>query len=88
MNSFHKNLNFAFVGGFFGLALMTWLAPKTIGLVIAPPVSFGTNCEPAASYSMQKLILWQAIGMAIGLLATFWVKFKFFSKNKTDAKTT
>jgi len=86
MNSFHKNLNFAFVGGFLGLALMTWLAPKSIGLVLTPPVSFGVNCESAANYSMEKLILSQAVGMLIGLPATFWVKYKFFNSKKTDAK--
>lgn len=87
MKNFHKNLNFAFAGGLFGLALMTWIAPKSIGLVLTPPVSFGVNCEPAASYSMQKLILFQAIGLVLGILLTFWLKYKFFSPKNDNAKS-
>jgi len=87
MKNFHKNLNFAFAGGLFGLALMTWIAPKSIGLVLTPPVSFGVNCEPAASYSMQKLILFQAIGLILGILLTFWIKYKFFPSKNDNAKS-
>lgn len=87
MNNFHKNLNFAFAGGLFGLALMTWIAPKSIGLVLTPPVSFGVNCEPAASYSMQKLILFQAVGLILGILLTFWIKYKFFPFKNDNAKS-
>jgi len=79
MKNFHKNLNIAFVGGIVGLALLTWLGPKIIGLVLTPPVSFGVNCEPAATYSMQKLILCQLAGLVVGVLLTFFVRYKLFS---------
>ena len=87
MKNFHKNLNFAFVGGLFGFALMTWIAPKSIGLVLTPPVSFGVNCAPAADYSMQKLILFQSIGLVLGIFITFWFKYKFFPSKNDNAKS-
>lgn len=78
MKNFQKNLNIAFIGGLIGTILFTYLGPKFIGLVLTPPVSFGVNCEPAASYSMQKLILCQIIGLVLGILLTFTVRYKFF----------
>lgn len=79
MKNFHKNLNIAFVGGVAGLAAMTWLGPKLIGLILTPPVSFGVNCEPAAAYSMQKLIICQIAGLVVGVLLTFFVRHKLFN---------
>ena len=78
MKNFHKNLNIAFVGGIVGIALMTWLGPKMIGLILTPPVSFGVNCEPAAAYSMQKLIIAQIVGLVIGSLLTLFIRYKLF----------
>lgn len=88
MKNFHKNLNIAFIGGLVGLALLTWMGPKLIGLVLTPPVSFGVNCEPAATYSMQKLILCQIIGLVLGVLLTFLVRYKLFGgKTQPPAQT-
>ena len=82
MKNFHKNLNIAFIGGIVGLAAMTLLGPKIIELILTPPVSFGVNCEPAAAYSMQKLILCQIVGLVIGVIVTFWLRYKLFGGNK------
>lgn len=85
MKNFQKNLNIAFIGGLIGTVLFTYLGPKFIGLVLTPPVSFGVNCEPAAAYSMQKLILCQIIGLVLGIILTFTVRYKFFGgKAKTN----
>lgn len=83
MKNFHKNLNIALIGGIIGLAILTWMGPKIIGLVLTPPVSFGVNCEPAAAYSMQKLILCQVIGLVLGVLITFFIRYKLFGGKST-----
>lgn len=85
MKSFQVNLNIALIGGLIGLALMTFLGPKVIGLVLTPPVSFGVNCEPAATYSMQKLVFCQIFGLIIGILVALLVKYKM-SSGKEDRK--
>lgn len=87
MKNFHKNLNIAFVGGIMGLAIMTWLGPKMIGVLLTPPVSFGVNCEPATAYSMQKLIIAQLVGLFLGVVITFWVRSKLFG-NRTQPNDT
>ena len=78
MKNFHKNMNIAFIGGLVGLAALTLLGPKIISLVLTPPVSFGVNCEPAAAYSMQKLIICQIVGLVLGVLLTFFIRYKLF----------
>lgn len=78
MKNFHKNLNIAFIGGLLGAVAMTLLGPKLIGILVTPPVSFGVNCEPATVYSMQKLILGQIIGLVLGVLLTFFIRYKLF----------
>ncbi len=85
MKNFHKNLNIAFIGGLLGLGVMTWLGPKMIGVLLTPPVSFGVNCEPATNYSMQKLIIAQLIGLVLGVLLTFFIRYKLFGgKDKAN----
>lgn len=78
MNNFYKGLTIIFLGGFLGAVLMTWFAPRIIELFLTPPVSFGVNCEPAAVYSMQKLILCQIIGIVSGSLLFLLIKIRFF----------
>ncbi|MBC7712784.1 MAG: hypothetical protein H7177_05570 [Rhizobacter sp.] len=88
MKNFHKNLNIAFIGGLLGAVAMTMLGPKIIALLVTPPVSFGVNCEPATVYSMQKLIVGQIIGLVLGVILTFFIRYKLFGgKKNTDAKT-
>lgn len=81
MQGFSKNLNLILIGALVGAIAMTWVGPKFIGLILTPPVSFGVNCEPAASYSMQKLIVAQIIGLISGALLTLIVKYKFSKKD-------
>ena len=89
MQTFHKNLNIAFLGGLIGLVFLTWIGPKMIGLVLTPPVSFGVNCEPAATYSMQKLIICQVIGLILGVVITFFIRHKLFGgKTKVNEPAT
>ena len=88
MKNFHKNLNIAFIGGLIGTVVMTFLGPKMIGLMLTPPVSFGVNCEPATIYSMQKLILAQIVGLVLGVILTFFIRYKLFGgKTAPNEKT-
>lgn len=58
--------------------IATYLAPRVISALFTPPVSFGTNCEPAADWAMQKMVSSQAGGLAVGAvvgaLIMAWVK--------------
>lgn len=83
MKNFHKNLNFALTGGLIGIAIMTLLAPRMIGMILTPPVSFGVNCEPAAAYSMSKLILFQIVGLLLGAVLTLFLRYKIFGGKTT-----
>jgi hypothetical protein len=89
MKNFHKNLNMAFIGGLLGTVGMTIIGPKIIGVLVTPPVSFGVNCEPASIYSMQKLIISQIVGLVLGVIITFYLRYKLFGgKSKPDATPT
>ena len=77
MNNFHKNLNYAFIGGIVGLILTTWMAPEAIGKLFTPPAEFGAACQPVGAWLMQKLIVIQALGLLFGIFFTLWIKFKF-----------
>ena len=48
--------------------IATYLAPRVISALFTPPVSFGTNCEPAADWAMQKMVSSQAGGLLVGAL--------------------
>ncbi len=87
MKNFNKNLNIAFSGGLLGAILMTFLGPKMIGVLLTPPVSFGVNCEPATMYSMQKLIIAQVTGIVLGVIVTFFIRYKLFGGKKPAAQT-
>lgn len=88
MKNFHKNLNIAFVGGLIGVILMSLLGPKIVGMLVTAPVNFGVNCEPDVNYSMQKLIMCQIIGLVLGIIVTFYLRYKLFGgKSKNDAPT-
>lgn len=69
MKSISKNLNLVLFFSILGIALSTWMAPKIISILFTPPISFGINCEPAAAWSMQKLVVSQLIGFISGLIA-------------------
>jgi hypothetical protein len=55
----------------FGL-LATWLGPKMISYWYSPPVPAGAaaafNCTDAVNWAMNKLVLTQLIGSAIGFV--------------------
>jgi hypothetical protein len=73
--------------GLLGWAVFTFITPVVIKVLFTPPVSFGTNCEPAAAWSMNKLINTQIFGiivfMIFGLIVSFY--FKKRAQAKEDA---
>ena len=82
VKGFNKGLNIIFVGALLGAILMTWLTPRIIEFFLTPPVSFKDNCEPAAAYSMQKLIYYQIIGLVSGAIIALMIKIRFFGSKK------
>ena len=85
----HKLLSFCFGFGFLGAIASTWVAPRVISILFTPPVTFGTNCEPAAAWATDKLISSQIGGAGIGVvLALTWLAFrkiKSSGKNETTS---
>ncbi|HRO66790.1 MAG TPA: hypothetical protein PL182_04435 [Pseudobdellovibrionaceae bacterium] len=74
MQKLSMRFNFILICSLLSAVLATWITPKVIGVLFTPPVSFGTNCEPAAAWSMSKLIGTQFVGLALGaLFAVIWV---------------
>lgn len=74
MQKLSLRLNFILTCALIMALVLTWLAPKVIGMLFTPPVSFGTNCEPASAWAMSKLVSTQLIGLVIGaLFAVVWV---------------
>jgi hypothetical protein len=84
---FSRVANWMFGFGLLGWAVFTFITPVVIKVLFTPPVSFGTNCEPAAAWSMNKLINTQIFGiivfMIFGLLVSFY--FKKRAQAKEDA---
>jgi hypothetical protein len=82
----YKMLSFCFGFGLIGAVASTWIAPRVISLLFTPPVSFGTNCEPAAAWATDKLISSQIAGALTGaILALVWIAFrKVKSTGKKD----
>jgi hypothetical protein len=84
---FSRVANWMFGFGLLGWAVFTFITPVVIKVLFTPPVSFGTNCEPAAAWSMNKLINTQIFGiivfMIFGLIVSFY--FKKRAQAKEDA---
>ena len=84
---FSRVANWMFGFGLLGWAVFTFITPVVIKVLFTPPVSFGTNCEPAAAWSMNKLINTQIFGiivfMILGLIVSFY--FKKRAQAKEDA---
>jgi hypothetical protein len=70
MKNMSRNLNVILGTALVFAIFLTWLGPIVIRILFTPPVSFGTNCEPAAAWSMTKLIWTQGIGLVLGALTS------------------
>ncbi len=66
MKKLSANLNIILTTALVTAVFCTWICPIVLKLLFTPPVSFGTNCEPAAAWSMSKLIWTQFIGLLVG----------------------
>jgi hypothetical protein len=84
---FSRTANWMFGFGLLGWAVFTFITPIVIKVLFTPPVSFGTNCEPAAAWSMNKLINTQLFGivlfMVLGIIVSFY--FKKRAQDKEDS---
>lgn len=68
MKNIARNLNVILATSLIFAIILTWIGPIVIRLLFTPPVSFGTNCEPAAAWALSKLIWTQLIGIVVGAL--------------------
>lgn len=66
--SLSRATNWMFGFGLMGWAVFTFITPFVIKALFTPPVSFGTNCEPAADWSMEKLINTQIFGIVVFMI--------------------
>lgn len=79
--NFSRIANWVFSFGLLGWAVCTFITPFVIKVLFTPPVSFGTNCEPAAAWSMNKLITTQVFGIAGFMVFGLFLAF-YFRKSK------
>lgn len=80
-----KNLNFLLIGAIVGIFASSWIGQRVISWWMKPPVDYGINCDPSIVYSMQRLIIVQAVaGIIFGLL--FLVLKLMFSSGKSSKK--
>lgn len=84
MEKFSRNLSIVLTASLLGGALATWLAPKIISVLFTPPVSFGINCEPAAAWSMGKLVASQGLGLILGMTAG--IAFSVYLRRRAERK--
>ena len=83
----HKFLSVCFGVGIIGAVVATWIAPRVISMLVTPPVSFSTNCEPAATWATDKLITSQVAGLIIGMIiACLWLISRKFTARTNNAK--
>ncbi|MGZ3723458.1 MAG: hypothetical protein ACXVA9_11035, partial [Bdellovibrionales bacterium] len=85
MNKISRNMNIILGTALIFALFLTWLGPIVIKILFTPPVSFGTNCEPAAAWSMSKLIWTQMIGLVLGALSS--AIYIVTRKSKSPAET-
>ncbi len=78
-----KVLNWVFGFGFIGWAVVTFVTPPFIKFLFTSPVSFGTNCEPAAEWAMSNLLKTQIIGIASFMILGFVLKTLFWRRSKS-----
>jgi len=81
-----KFLSVCFGFGIIGAVISTWVAPRVISMLVTPPVSFSTNCEPAASWATDKLIAAQLAGLVAGMLFSgIWLISRKFSSRAKES---
>jgi hypothetical protein len=85
MQSTKNLLLVAFIlASLFALAA-SFVVPAFINALFTPPVSFGTNCEPAADWAMMKLR--SALFVSFGLGAILGIVAYFFATKKKKSTT-
>ena len=77
-----RTLNFVFGFGLLGALVMSFVTPFIISVLFTPPVSFGTNCEPAAAWSMSKLHTAELVGVIGGMIGG--LVFSIWRKRQTE----
>ena len=82
----YRTLSICFGFGLLGAIICTWVTPGVISILFTPPVSFGTNCEPAATWATEKLIRSQIAGVVLGVAASgIWLISQKLKKSSNSA---
>ncbi|MCX6127343.1 MAG: hypothetical protein NTV34_21695 [Proteobacteria bacterium] len=84
--NFSRIANWVFSFGLLGWAVCTFITPYVIKVLFTPPVSFGTNCEPAAAWSMNKLIMTQVVGIVVFMVLGVFLCFYYQKSKKQSAE--
>jgi uncharacterized BrkB/YihY/UPF0761 family membrane protein len=77
--------NWIFGFGLLGWGIFAIVTPFVISILFTPPISFGTNCEPAVHWSMSKLIWSQLVGIVVFMFLGLFCSF-YFGKSKKQKK--
>ncbi|MBX7231798.1 MAG: hypothetical protein K1X29_06905 [Bdellovibrionales bacterium] len=78
---------FILFGALFVSTLATWLSPRLVSWYASPPVAIGVTCDPAMKWAMNKLIVGQSIGLAVGACLGFAFYFWFKGSKKVTKES-
>jgi hypothetical protein len=82
-----RTLNFVLGFSLLGAVLFSLFTPYVISVLFTPPVSFGTNCEPAAAWSMSKMHVSETTGLILGAIGGLVLALMRKKKQKDAAET-
>ncbi len=79
---------FALFGGFFAASIVSWVAPGAIAWYFKPPAQVEFSCEAPIRWALEKLRLTQFVGLGVGLLGGFFIRFAFRKRKDQPAYPT
>jgi hypothetical protein len=79
-----RTLNYVLGFALLGAIVMSLLAPLFNYVLLSPPKSFGTNCEPAAEWSTTNIHRAELVGLIFG--AGGGIGFAIYQRKRRNAK--
>ena len=70
------------LGALLGTALVAWLGPRFIHWYAQPPFAMGCDCGPAMGWSLERLVIGEAVGALGGSVAGL-VLFLVFGRRRS-----
>lgn len=69
---------FVLTTGLIFMGITLWLSPRFLAWYASPPVEIGVTCDFAMKWAMEKLTLFQSLGLLVGMLLglaiALWLK--------------